>query len=103
LLLGWVAELAQVELDPVAMDGHDDACAFGAGGHQVVVQGGQQHVIAVFQSRHHTLSDAKLAGDFYLGHLRGLADHREVHGVDPVHLLRVGMGGGDVSGKLWVG
>jgi hypothetical protein len=49
LLLGrCVAEPAQVELYPVAVDDHDDAGAFGAGGHQVVVQGGQQHVIAVF-------------------------------------------------------
>jgi hypothetical protein len=48
LLLGRVAEPAQVELYPVAVDDHDDAGAFSAGGHQVVVQGGQQHVIAVF-------------------------------------------------------
>ena len=48
LLLGRVAEPNQVELYPVAVDDHDDARAFGAGGHQVVIQGGQQHVIALF-------------------------------------------------------
>jgi hypothetical protein len=103
LLLGRVAESAQVELNPVAVDDHDNARTVGAGGHQIVVQSGQQHVIAVFQSRHNTLTDAKLASDFNLGHLRGLADHREVHGIDPVHLLRVGVGRSDVRGKLRIG
>jgi hypothetical protein len=75
----------------------------GAGGHQVVVQGGQQHVIAVLKPRHHALADAQLAGDFDLGHLRCLADHGEVHRIDPVHLLRVGVSSSDVGGKLRVG
>lgn len=41
----------------MAVDDYDDAGAFGAGGHQVVVQGGQQHVIAMLQPRHHALAD----------------------------------------------
>jgi hypothetical protein len=49
LLLGLVAKPAQVELYPLTVDDDDDARAFSAGGHQVVIQGGQQHVIAVFQ------------------------------------------------------
>ena len=103
-LLSWlVAEPAEVEFDPVAVDDHDDAGAIGSGGHQVVIQSGQQHVVAVLRPGHHALADAELAGDFDLGHLRCLADHREVHRIDPVHLLGVGVGVSDVGGELRVG
>jgi hypothetical protein len=95
LLLGLVTELAQVELYPLTVDDDDDAGAFHAGG--------QQHVIAVFQPRHHTLADAELAGDFDLCHLRCLADHREVHRMNPVHLLRASLGSSDAGGELRVG
>jgi hypothetical protein len=44
------------------------------------------------------LADAKLASDFGLGHLRGLADHGEVHRIDPVHLPRVSVSSSDVGG-----
>ncbi len=43
------------------------------------------------------------AGDFDLGHLGGVADHREVHRVDPVHLLSVSVRGSDICGELRVG
>jgi hypothetical protein len=33
----------------LAVDGDDDASAFSAGGHQVVVRGGQEHVVAVLE------------------------------------------------------
>lgn len=35
---GGLREPAQVASNPVAMDNHDDAGAFGTGGHQVVIQ-----------------------------------------------------------------
>jgi hypothetical protein len=57
----------------------------------------------VLQAGHDALADAELAGDLGLGHLRCLADHREVHRVDPVHLLGISMRGRDVSGQLRVG
>jgi hypothetical protein len=37
-----------------------------------------EHVPAVFQPGHRALADAEFAGDFDLGHLRCLADHRQV-------------------------
>jgi hypothetical protein len=69
LLRRCVAEPTQVKLYPVTVDDHNDAGALGAGGHQVVIQGGQ-HVIAVFKPRHHALADAKLTSDFDLGKIR---------------------------------
>ena len=56
-----------------------------------------------FEAGYDALADAELAGDLNLGHLGGLADHREVHRVDPVHFLGVGVRGGDVGGELWIG
>jgi hypothetical protein len=44
-------------------DGYHDAVGIGAGGGQVVVKGGQQHVSAVFQPGYRALADPELAGD----------------------------------------
>ena len=38
MLSRLVAEPAEVEFDPVAVDDHDDAGALGSGGHQVVIR-----------------------------------------------------------------
>jgi hypothetical protein len=84
------------------MDSYYDAGSISAGGGQVIVKRGQQHVSAVFQPGYCTLADPELAGDLQLGHLRRFADHRQVHCIDPVHLFGLGVGLRHVSGDLRV-
>ncbi|HTR93218.1 MAG TPA: hypothetical protein VMI73_15915, partial [Trebonia sp.] len=74
------------------MDCDDDAGGVGAGGGEVVVQGRQEHVATVFHPGDGGLADAEPPGDFDLGELGSLSDHGQVHGVDPVHLLGLGVG-----------
>lgn len=86
-------------VDALTVDGYDDAGALGAGGHQVLIQRGEQHVVTVLQAGDHPLADAELAGNLDLG---CLADLREIHRVDPVHFLGVGVRCGDIGGELRV-
>ncbi len=65
--------------------------------------GERPYVVAVFQAGDHALADAELAGDLSLGHLRRFADHGQIPGVDPVRLLGVSVGCGDLGSDFRVG
>jgi hypothetical protein len=69
-----VPKSCEVEFDPAAVDGDDDPGGVSAGGGQVVIQGGQQHVLAAFEPGYGGMTDPELPGDFGLGELGGFAD-----------------------------